>query len=453
MKEKSVNRKKVFFMIENKKILVLGMARSGYHVAKLLAGKNEIIVTDRNQQKEELVNELNELGVVFTKSETGEELLDDSIDILIKNPGISPNQPCVKKANLLNIPVVNEMEVAYHYLPKNVKIIGITGSNGKTTTTTILYNLLKLHNIEVVLGGNIGYPLSEIVSKVKEDSVLVLEISDHQLYDFYDFKTDISILTNLCPTHLDFHGTYENYINVKKKIFNHHTDLDKAFINLKNEDSVLITKDINSKKVYYNNEENYYNDEGIFVDKELVVNLNDIKIKGNHNYENILSALVVLKAFAFDKEIIKKYLQNFNGVEHRIEIVDANSPVEFYNDSKATNPTSTLTALKTMTKPTRLILGGMERNQDFNELNSEIKKVSCIYAIGEVTDRIAEYALSNDIKCIKCYTLENAMTNIKENVLEDEAVLLSPASASWDQYDKFETRGEEFKNLVEKKFN
>ncbi|MBE6156793.1 MAG: UDP-N-acetylmuramoyl-L-alanine--D-glutamate ligase [Firmicutes bacterium] len=439
-------------MIENKKILVLGMARSGYHVAKLLASKNKIIVTDRSEQKEELVNELTNLGVTFIKNDTGIELLDDSIDLLIKNPGIEPTHPCVKKAMELGIPIVNEMEVAYHYLPANTKIIGITGSNGKTTTTTILYNLLKLHNIDAILGGNIGYPLSEVVATVKDNSVLVLEISDHQLFNLQRFKTDISILTNLCPTHLDFHGNYENYINVKKKIFNHHDESNKAFINFKNEDSLKITKDIKSKKIYFNNEANYYDEKGIYIDGELVVSLKNIKIKGSHNYENILAALMGLKEFAFDKEIIKNYLQNFNGVEHRIEVVDANIEVDFYNDSKATNPTSTLTALKTMTKPTRLILGGMERNQDFNELNDEINIVSCIYAIGEVTDRIAEYALSKNIQCVKCYTLDKAMEYIKKDLVNGEAVLLSPASASWDQYDKFETRGEEFKKLVENLF-
>jgi len=161
---------------------------------------------------------------------------------------------------------------------------------------------------------------------------------------------------------------------------------------------------------------------------------------------------MVLKEFAFDKDIIKDYLSKFNGVEHRIEVVDSNSKIDFYNDSKATNPTSTLTALKTMTKLTHLILGGMERSQDFNELNDYINKVKCIYAIGEVTDRIYEYAISNNIDCVKCFYLEKAMTTIKNDLKDGEAVLLSPASASWDQYDKFETRGEEFKKLVEKMF-
>lgn len=440
-------------MIENKKILVLGMARSGYAVAKLLANKNEIIITDRNDSDTEHIEELERLGVKFIKSVTGEEILDKTFDLVIKNPGIEPKQACVVKANNLNIPIVNEMEVAYHYLPKNVTIIGITGSNGKTTTTTILYNLLKLHNIDVTLGGNIGYPLSEVVKNVKENTIVLLEISDHQLYDMYDFKTNISVLTNLCPTHLDFHGTYENYKNTKKKIFNHHTINDKAYINYSNIDSMELTKDINSNKIYFNNELNYYNNEGIYINKELVIKLDDIKIKGNHNYENILVSLLVLKEFAFNKEIIKDFLSKFGGVEHRIEIVDSKRNIEFYNDSKATNPTSTLIALKTMSKPTHLILGGMERNQDFNELNSCINIVKCIYAIGSVTDRVYDYAKSNNIECIKCNTLDRAMEKIKEKVSDNEAVLLSPASASWDQYDKFETRGDEFKKLVAKLFN
>ena len=440
-------------MIENKKIFVLGLARSGFAVSKLLCDKNEIVVVDKSDSDIERISQLEKLGVKFIKSETGEEVLDESFDLMIKNPGIEPKQACVKKAISLNIPIVNEMEVAYHYLPENVKIIGITGSNGKTTTTTILYNLLKMHNIDVTLGGNIGTPLSEVVQDIKANSVLLLEISDHQLYNLNEFKTDISVLTNICPTHLDFHGTYENYKNTKKKIFNHHTKKDLAIINYSNRDSMEITNDINSTKIYFNNEDNYYDNEAIYINKEIIIKLNDIKIKGTHNYENILAALLVLKEFTFDKEIIKEFLAKFGGVEHRIEIVDSTSGIDFYNDSKATNPTSTLIALKTMNKPTHLILGGMERNQDFNELNNEIGIVKCIYAIGSVTDRVYEYAKSQNIECFKCNTLNIAMEKIKEKAKNGEAVLLSPASASWDQYDKFETRGENYKKLVEKLFN
>lgn len=440
-------------MLENKKILVLGLAKSGLAVSKLLASKNEVIATDQKEQSLETLKKLEDLHIKFIQSETGEEILDNSFDVVVKNPGIEPHQPCVKKALNLNIPIVNEMEVAYHYLPEGVKIIGITGSNGKTTTTTMLYDLLTLHHIPAILGGNIGYPLCDVLDKIKKDSVLVLEISDHQLYNFKDFKTDYSILTNLCPTHLDFHGSYENYINVKKKIFNHHTNIDKAYLNKQNADSLKITKDIKSTKYYFNDEKNYYNDEGLFIDGNLVIKLSDIKIKGDHNYENILAALLVLKEFAWDLNIIQNYLKNFNGVEHRLEVVDSKSGILFFNDSKATNPTSTLIALKTMNGKVNLILGGKERSQDFNELNPEIRKVIRIYAIGEVRERVRVYAQSQNIPCRVCETLEKAMVEIQKDASECETVLLSPASASWDQYDKFETRGEEFKKLVEKLFN
>ncbi len=441
------------YMLENKKILVLGLGKSGIAVIKLLASKNNIIASDKKMPSEEILDEFKKLQVEFILSEDATDIIDNNIDLIIKSPGIEPFHLGIKKARELNIKIVNEMEVAYHYLPKNVKIVGITGSNGKTTTTTMLHNLLKLHNISVVLGGNIGYPLCEVLKSIKEGDTLVLEISDHQLYDLIDFKTDISILTNLCPTHLDYHGNYENYKQVKKKIFNHHTKNDIAIINEGNTDSLDLTKDILSTKKYFNSKDNYYNDEGIYIDNELVIKLDDIKIKGNHNYENILACLLALKEFAFDKEIIKNYLSNFKGVEHRIEIVDSKSNINFFNDSKATNPTSTLIALKTMKKKTHLILGGKERKQDFNELNKEMGIVKCIYAIGEVTDRIMDYANHNKLKCVKCYTLSKAMDEIKENALDGENVLLSPASASWDQYDKFETRGEEFKKLVEKLYN
>ncbi len=438
-------------MINDKKILVLGLAKSGYYVSKLLAGKNEIIVTDKKKD-EEKVRELESLGINFVESETGEELLT-GIDLIIKNPGIDPKHPCVVKALSEGIKIVNEMEVAYHYLKKGVKIIGVTGSNGKTTTTTMIYELLKRHNISVTLGGNIGYPLSEIVNDVKENSVLLLEISDHQLYNLEDFKTDISVLTNLCPTHLDFHGTYEGYLNTKKKIFNHHTNNDIAIINKTNSDSIELTKDINSTKIYFNDDKNYFDNDYIYIDGEKVLKIDDIKVKGNHNYENILASLLVLKNFAFDKDIIKEFFKNFGGVEHRLEIVNTKTKIDFYNDSKSTNPTSSLIALKTMKKPTHLILGGMERSQDFHELDSEISKVKCIYAIGEVSTRVCDYAKEKGIPCYNAHTLEEAFKILKNNVLDNEAVLLSPASASWDQYDKFETRGEEFKKLVEKYFN
>ena len=203
-------------MFENKKIFILGMARSGYEAAKLLSDyNNEIIVTDGKEQKEELVSELESLGVKVIITSDQLSLLDDSFDYVIKNPAIRRDNAAVIKAKELGIPVINEIEASYYFLPKNVKIITITGSNGKTTTTTMVYELLKHSSHTVHVGGNIGIPLSSFVEDIKPNDILVLEISDHQLCDMYHFKSDISVLTNLSETHIDFHGSYEIYKQTK----------------------------------------------------------------------------------------------------------------------------------------------------------------------------------------------------------------------------------------------
>lgn len=438
-------------MYENKKILILGAAKSGLAVAKLLAHRNnDITLSDINELKEEDQKMLKDLGIKVVITPNQCDLIDTSYDLVIKNPAIMSTSDIVKKIESLKLRCENEIEVAYHFLPSDVTIIGVTGSNGKTTTTTIIYELLKRHGKNVVLGGNIGYPLSSVIDQVKSGDILLLEISDHQLCDIHDFKTNISVLTNICPTHLDYHGTYEHYMMTKKKIFNLHTGADVAILNKSNQDSMEVSEDILSKKIYFNDTENYYKDNYIYLHGEQYLNVNDICLKGLHNYENILAALLVLENFEIDKNIVIAFLKKFGGVAHRLEYVTTKDSVEYYNDSKSTNPTATITALKTFTKPIHLILGGLERNQDFNELNDYMQYVKRIYAIGGVTDRVAEYAASLNIPCDKCYVLTDALKKIKENVASGEVVLLSPGSSSQDQYVKFEDRGDEFKNIVEK---
>lgn len=438
-------------MYENKKILILGAAKSGLAVAKLLAHRNnDITLSDINELKVEDQKMLEVLGIKVVITSNQCDLIDNSYDLVIKNPAIMSTSDIVKKIENLKLRCENEIEVAYHFLPSDVTIIGVTGSNGKTTTTTIIYELLKRHGKNVVLGGNIGYPLSSVIDQVKSGDILLLEISDHQLCDIHDFKTNISVLTNICPTHLDYHGTYEHYMMTKKKIFNLHTGADVAILNKSNQDSMEVSEGILSKKIYFNDTENYYKDNYIYFHGEQYLNVNDICLKGLHNYENILAALLVLENFGIDKNVVIEFLKKFGGVAHRLEYVITKDDVEYYNDSKSTNPTATITALKTFTKPIHLILGGLERNQDFNELNDYMQYVKRIYAIGGVTDRVAEYAASINIPCDKCYVLADAMKKIKENVASGEVVLLSPGSSSQDQYVKFEDRGDEFKNIVEK---
>lgn len=439
-------------MFENKKIFILGMARSGYEAAKLLSDyNNEIIVTDGKEQKEELVSELESLGVKVIITSDQISLLDDSFDYVIKNPGIKYDNPVVVKAKELGIKVINEVEMAYSFLDKSVNIIGVTGSNGKTTTTTLISEFMKNSFDNVYLGGNIGIPLSNFVRDIKPNSYLVLEISDHQLCDMYDFKTNVSVLTNITPTHLDFHKSYEVYQMTKKKIFNNHTSDDLAVINKDDEVSMKITDDIKSAKVYYGHDKTnlvYYDEDGIYYDGKLVIKLDDIILKGKHNYQNIMGAIIAVKKYGVTDEVIQKVLKEFKGVEHRLEYVDTIDGVTYYNDSKATNCVSTITALNSFDKPTILLLGGYDRGHSFHDLDDSMKNVKCVVCFGETKNRIEEFCNDLKIKCYKNDTLKEAMNVVKDICTPGDVVLLSPACASWDQYDRFEDRGDEFKNLV-----
>ena len=439
-------------MFENKKIFILGMARSGYEAAKLLSDyNNEIIVTDGKEQKEELVSELKSLGVKVIITSDQLSLLDDSFDYVIKNPGIKYDNPVVVKAKELGIKVIHEVEMAYSLLDKSVNIIGVTGSNGKTTTTTLISEFMKNSFDNVYLGGNIGIPLSNFVRDIKPNSYLVLEISDHQLCDMYDFKTNVSVLTNITPTHLDFHKSYEVYQMTKKKIFNNHTSDDLAVINKDDEVSMKITDDIKSTKVYYGHDKTnlaYYDEEGIYYDGKLVIKLDDIILKGKHNYQNIMGAIIAVKKYGVTDEVIQKVLKEFKGVEHRLEYVDKINGVTYYNDSKATNCVSTITALNSFDKPTILLLGGYDRGHSFHDLDDSMKNVKCVVCFGETKNRIEEFCNDLNIKCYKNDTLKEAMNVVKDICTPGDVVLLSPACASWDQYDRFEDRGDEFKKLV-----
>ena len=438
-------------MIKNKKILILGMARSGYEAAKLLSNyNNDIIVTDMKDQDKDKLDELSKLNVKFILSDDPSNLLDN-VDLVIKNPGIRKDHKTVILAKQNNIEVINEVEAAYYFLPKDVKIVGITGSNGKTTTTTMIYDSIKKYTDSVHLAGNIGFPLSSIVLNVKSGDIIVMEISDHQLLDMYNFKTNISVLTNLSEVHLDFHGDYNNYKNVKKRIFNNHTINDVAIINNDNIDCLNITSDIKSIKKYFSktNKTNIYlEDDYIYLNNEKVININDVLIKGNHNYENIMCAVLVLNELNIDINYLVEYLKEFKGVEHRIEFVCNKDNVLYYNDSKSTNVVSTITALSSFKNDILLILGGLDRGHSFDDLLPYMENVKIVFSYGEVNERVYNWCINNNIKCIKNSTLKETVSSIKENVKENDIVLLSPACASWDQYVCFEDRGNEFKSLV-----
>lgn len=443
--------------MSNKKVFVLGMARSGYEAAKLLAGQGyEIIVNDANtEQNQEQVKELQALGVKIILGSHPDNLFDDTFEMMVKNPGISNKHKYVEKAYEFNIPVINEIELAYYYFPKGLNIIGVTGTNGKTTTTTIIYEILKKASKSAYLMGNIGYPACSFIDKLKDGDIAVMEISDHQLCNVVDFKTNISVLTNLSEAHLDFHGSYENYKNMKKRIFNHHTKNDIAILNLNDEEVLDLSKNIESIKKYFSS--NSLNELGcsiidgyICYNNNKVIALDDIKIKGKHNYENIMAAIVVVKEFGVDNKDIASVLNTFHGIEHRVEYVITINNIEFYNDSKATNITSTQTALASFTKPTILLLGGLDRGHSFDGLKEYLINVKQIVAYGEVKARIKTFAIECGIPCKVTDTLEEATNAAYASGDKGDVILLSPACASWDQFKDFEVRGNMFKEYIGK---
>jgi len=444
-------------MFQNNKILILGLARSGYQAAKLLIKRgNTVYLNDfkeETKQDQEQVAELRNLGVNLVFGSHPDDLLDSSFDYLIKNPGVPIDHKYVLKANELGIEVINEVEMAYRLLPEDVSIIGITGTNGKTTTTTLTYEIMKeAYKNRVHLAGNIGYPLSSILEMVKPNDIIVIECSCQQGENFKEFHPHVGICTNFTEAHIDFMKTYEHYKEAKSRMFYKQSSNDIAIMNYSNNDVMEELKNIKSIKKYFSSKENvdgcHLVNDNIYYYDELVMSINDIKIKGMHNVENVMAAIMAVKEYNVSNEIIKKVVSNFRGVEHRLEYVDTINGVEYYNDTEATNIKCTQIALSSFKQPTIIFLGGLERGQDFNELKDYIANVKAIIAIGTCRDRVKEFADKNNKEC---YVYEHLVDGFDQAVSISEPgdiILLSPASASWDQYKECEVRGAEFKDKV-----
>jgi UDP-N-acetylmuramoylalanine--D-glutamate ligase len=441
-------------MFQNKKIFILGLARSGYEAGKLLASRNNqiLIYDDKADQDPNHVDELKMMGINIVFGGQPDDILDDSYDYLVKNPGVPIDHKYVKMAEKYNIPVINEVEIAYHLFPKGVKLIGITGTNGKTTTTTLIYEMLRRANLPVHLTGNIGFPLCSFIEKLEPNDIVVMEVSVQQLVNIHDFKTDISVMTNLSEAHIDFVKSYDNYVKIKSKIFNHHTKDDIAILNAGDSLVLKVSEDIKSNKKYFSSKDkihgSYLLDNAIYYNNEKIIDVDDIRISGIHNYENIMAAIMVAKEFNVDNSIIKELLKDFAGVEHRLEFVDRINDIEIYNDSKATNIKATQIALGSFNKPVTLILGGQERQQNFFDLTDYIKYVKLIVCYGETKNRIKEFADKLNIDCVVLDHLEEAVKTSYQLSNSGDVILFSPACASWDQYKSFEERGEEFKKFV-----
>ena len=443
-------------MLEGKKILVLGMARSGYSIAKYLSKNNIVVLNDGKEESKhdaEQVAELRDLGVELVFGSHPDDLIDSSFDFLIKNPGVPIDHKYVLKARELGIEVVNEAEITYRLLPDDVKMIAITGTNGKTTTTTLTHLIMKkAFGDKVHLAGNIGVPLCNLLGVVKSGDIIVMEVSAQQLENFIQFKPDVAVMTNLSPAHLEFFKDYDYYKKVKAKLFMNQDSNDVAILNIENEDVLNVCKDIKSNVKYFSSAKEingcYLVGDDIYYYGEKVISRNDMLLAGIHNVENCMCAIMACKEFDVKNEDIYDVVSTFTGVEHRLEYVDTVDGVKYYNDTEATNIKCTQIALSSFDKPIIIFLGGLERGQDFFELEPFSKNIKAIIAIGQCRDRVVEFGKALNIPTYSFEHLVDGFDKVGEIVNSGDIVLLSPASASWDQYKECEERGAEFKDKV-----
>lgn len=444
---------------ENKKILVLGLARSGVSAAKLLQQLGALVTV--NDAKEFSENpeaqDLLSLGIRVVTGSHPVELLDEEFTLIVKNPGIPYSNPILEKAMALNLPIITDVELAYQI--SEAMVIGITGTNGKTTTTTMLGDILN--NSPVVgkglLAGNIGSPASTVAQQGTAEDILVTELSSFQLMGIQEFHPHISIITNLFEAHLDYHGTRAEYVQAKWNIQKQMTQGDYLIINADQQELIALSQTTKAQVIGFSTKEvlengAYLQNEMIYFQGEPVMAATDIGVPGAHNIENAMAAIIAAKLLKVSNQTIKETLSNFSGVEHRTEFVTEKAGRKFYNDSKATNSLATEMALSGFDNSKVILLaGGLDRGNEFTSLVPAIKGLKGIVLYGESRQKLVVAAKEAEIE--KISIVENIQEAVAEAVAfssSGDIVLLSPACASWDQFENFEIRGQAFKEAVTK---
>ena len=440
-------------MLKNKdiRIAVLGLGKSGIACANLAISKGyKVFASDSGKKRSHKGMNLNKkVEVEFGKHSS--KVLES--DIIIKSPGLPNDLEILKQARKREIPILSELDFALNFA-KPKKIIAVTGTNGKTTTTTLIYEIIKKGYKNTFVAGNIGFPISEVVTKLNPKSILVLELSSYQLEDSPFFRPNISVSMNITPDHLKHHHTMANYIKAKANVFINQKKQDYAIYNYTDKylkKAVLKTK-ANKVEFNCNKAQNciYYDNETIYLKKnKKILKLNPkINIPGKHNIDNILASVAASYLAGTKISVIEKVISKFKGVEHRIEFVKEISGVKYYNDSKGTNVDSTKVALESFDKNIQLILGGQDKGSPYKPIFNLIKKkVKNIFLIGEATS-IIKKQLKGSAPMVECKTLSNAVKKIHSVAQKGDIVLFSPACASFDQFNDFEHRGREFKKFV-----
>ena len=447
--------------LKNKKVLLVGLAKTGVSTIKYLDKLGaKTIVNDikKEEQLEDILNELKDIKNVEYILGYHPENVDD-IDIAVVSPGVPLDLPFIIKLKESNIKIIGEVELAYQLSKSNPTFIGITGTNGKTTTTTLVGEIFKKANKDTYIVGNIGNPVIDTVESTTKDSVLVTELSSFQLESIDTFRPKVSAFLNITEDHLNRHHTMENYIDAKSRIFKNQQKDDFTILNY-DDISVRNLKDkCNSKVIFFSRKEKL--NEGIYLDEynNIVIDINEkiellnadeLSLPGVHNLENCMAAVGITYIMGIDIQIIKEVLKTFKAVEHRQEFVRELNNIVFINDSKGTNPDSTIKAIKSYKKNIILIAGGKDKGSSYDELLEIAKEnVVALVLLGETAPKIEKTAKEKGFD--KIHTVKNMKEAVETSykiAQSNDVVLLSPACASWDMYKSFEVRGKDFKDNV-----
>ncbi|OGC77846.1 MAG: UDP-N-acetylmuramoylalanine--D-glutamate ligase [candidate division Zixibacteria bacterium RBG_16_50_21] len=451
--------KKRLDRITGKKVAILGMARSGLALAKLLKSYGARVFLSDTKPEHLLFKEIEELKKIGADWEAGGHTPNvwQDRDFLVVSPGVPDNVPILKKAEGNSLPIFSEIEVA-SWLCQG-RIIGITGSNGKTTTTTLVGQIFHKAGLEVAVGGNVGNAFSNIADTLTENGWAVLELSSFQLERVSDFKPHVAAILNLSPDHLDRYPDYNAYVRAKLRIFENQDSDDFAVLNADDQETEKIKKQVNSNVILSSSQKiiskgSYVKEGWLWTNlsgkEKKIIPATEIGIRGPHNLANSAAASAIAGLAGIESDVIASVLREFNGVEHRLEEVATVTGIRFVNDSKATNVDSVWYALQSVSRPIILIAGGKDKGSSYLPLADLVRQnVKLLILIGQAAGKIRK-ELGNLVPTQDATSLEEAIEIGFKNAAAGDTVLLSPACASFDMFENYEHRGKVFKQSVKK---
>lgn len=446
--------------LQDKRILIVGLGKSGIASAQFLQARGAKVTVSDSKSPDQLRGEIPALldrGIAVETGGHGERTFRGQ-DLIVVSPGVPSDVPQLVQARIHGVPIIGEIELAAHFLQG--RIVAITGSNGKTTTTTLTGEILAASGFPVVVGGNIGTPAVSLVEKTSPATFVILEVSSFQLETIQTFQPFISCILNITPDHLDRHRTFEAYANAKARIFENQKEAGYSVFNADDPATNALSSRANCPVLHFSRRTEvaagtFVRDARIFFrggkpdgTVQEILPVAEIPLKGAHNLENVLAAVCLASLAGCPPESIRQAVRAFKAVEHRLEFVAEIAGISYYNDSKATNVDATIKALESFPANIHLILGGKDKGSDYSLLNDLLRqRVKRVYTIGAAAEKI-ESQIADAVEIFPAGTLDNAVRRATTTAVPGDVILLAPACASFDQFQSYEHRGRVFKDVV-----